>query len=59
MNNVKGFEDYKVEKKPGSVSPNQKKMRRHVKSLKDIVDLYDCKSDSDTSKKGKRTKNIN
>ena len=25
MNNVKGFEDYKAEKGPGSVSPNQKK----------------------------------
>ena len=28
-------------------------MRRYVKSLKDIVDLYDSKSGSDTSKKGK------
>ena len=25
MNNVKGFEDYKAEKKPGSVSLNQQK----------------------------------
>ena len=25
MNDVKGFEDYKAEKEPGSVSPNQKK----------------------------------
>ena len=25
MNNVKGFEDYKAEKEPGSVSPSQKK----------------------------------
>ena len=32
MNNVTGFEDYKAEKEPGSVSPNQKKMRRYVKS---------------------------
>ena len=27
-------------------------MRRYVKSLKDIVDLYNIKSGSDTSKKG-------
>ena len=56
MNNVKGFEDYKAEKEPGSVSPNQKRMRRYVKSLKDIVDFYNLKSGSDTSKKGKRLK---
>ena len=31
-------------------------MRRYVKSLKDIVDLYDSKSGSDTSKKGKGLK---
>ena len=56
MNNVKGFEDYKAEKEPGSVSPNQKRMRRYVKSLKDIVDFYNLKSGSDTSKKDKRLK---
>ena len=44
MNNVKGFEDYKAEKEPGSVSPNQKKMKRYVKILKDIVDFYNPKS---------------
>ena len=44
MNDVKGFEDYKAEKKPGSVSINQKKMRRYVKSLKDIVDFYNPES---------------
>ena len=31
-------------------------MRRHVKSLKDIVDLYNLKSGSDTSKKGEGLK---
>ena len=31
-------------------------MRRYAKSLKDIVDLYNLKSDSDTSKKGKGLK---
>ena len=30
----------------------KRKMRRYVKSLKDIVDLYNLKSGSDTSKKG-------
>ena len=34
----------------------KKKMRRYVKSLKDIVDLYNLKSGSDTSKKGKGLK---
>ena len=31
-------------------------MRRYVRDLKDIVDLYNLKSDSDTSKKGKGLK---
>ena len=53
MNNVEGFESYKAEKKPGSVSTNQKKMRRYVKRLKDIADFYNPVSGSDTSKKGK------
>ena len=56
MDNVIKLEYYKVEKEPGSVSPNQEKMRRYAKSLKDIVDLYNLKSDSDTSKKGKGIK---
>ena len=56
MDNVVKFEHYKSEKEPGSVCPNQKKMRRYVKSLKDIVDLYNLKSGSDTSKKGKGLK---
>ena len=34
MNNVKGFGDYKSKKGPGSVSPNQKKMRRYLKRFK-------------------------
>ena len=52
MDNVVKFEYYKSEKEPGSVSPNQKKMRRYVKGLKNIADLYNLKSGSDTSKKG-------
>ena len=50
--NIVKFEYYKSEKEPGSVSPNQKKMRRYARDLKDIIDLYSLKSDSDTSKKG-------
>ena len=50
MDNVVKFEYYKPEKEPGSVSPNQKKMRRYVKGLKNIVDLFY------TSKKGEGLK---
>ena len=56
MDNVIKFEYYKAEKEPGSVSPNQKKMRRYVKRLKDIVDFYNLKSSSDTSKKSEELK---
>ena len=34
----------------------KKKMRRYVKILKDIVNLYNLKSGSDTSKKGEGLK---
>ena len=56
MDNVVKSEYYKSEKEPGSVSPNQKKMRRYVKVLKYIADLYNLKSGSDTSKKGEGLK---
>ena len=61
MDNVVKFEYYKSEKEPGSVSPNQKKMRRHVKSLKDIVSdtiiiIIINNKGTDTSKKGKGLK---
>ena len=56
MDNVIKFEYYKAEKEPGSVSPNQKKMRRYVKRLKDTVDFYNLKSSSDTSKKSEELK---
>ena len=59
LDNIVKFEYYKSEKEPGSVSPNQKKMRRYVRDLKDIIDLYNLKSDSDTSKKGEGLKILN
>ena len=40
----------------GSVSRNQKKMRRYLKSLKDIVDFYNPQSGNVTSKKGEGLK---
>ena len=56
MNNVENFKYYKSKKKDGSVSINQKKLRRYSRDLKDIADLYNIKSDSDTSKKGEGLK---
>ena len=50
MDNVIKFEYYKSEKEPGSVSPNQNKMRRYVEGLKYIADLYNPKSGSNISK---------
>ena len=40
MDNIVKFEYYKSEKEPGSVSINQKKMKRYVESLKDVADFY-------------------
>ena len=59
MDNIVKFEYYKSEKEPGSVFPNQKNMRRYAKSLKDIIDLYNLKSGSDTSKKDEGLKMLN
>ena len=56
MDNVIKFEYYKSEKEPGSVSPNQKKMKRYVKSLKNIVDFYKPQLSNVTSKKGEGPK---
>ena len=56
MDSFKKFEHYKSKKKDGSVSPNQKKMIRYARDLKGIADLYNIKSDSDTSKKGEGLK---
>ena len=56
MDNVAKLENFKSKKEKGSVSPNQKKFKRYARDLKDIVDLYDIKSDSDTSKKGEGLK---
>ena len=59
VDNIVKFEYNKSEKEPGSVSPNQKKMIRYARDLKDIIDLYNLKSDSDTSKKGEGLKILN
>ena len=59
LDNIEIFEYYKSKKEPGSVSPNKQKMIRYVRDLKDIIDLYDLKSDSDTSKKGEGLKILN
>ena len=56
MDNIVKFEYFKSEKEKDSVSPNQRKMRRYARDLKDIVDLYNIKSGSDTSKKGEGLK---
>ena len=53
IDNIAKFEYFKSTKKEGSISPNQKKMRRYARDLKDIADLYNIKLDSDTSKSGK------
>ena len=52
VDNIVKFEYYKSKKRPGSVSSNQKKMIRHATDLENIVDLYNPKLDSGTSKKG-------
>ena len=59
VDSIVKFEYCKSEKEPGSVSPNQKKMIRYARDLKDILDLYNLKSDSDTSKKGEGLKILN
>ena len=59
LNSIANFEHYKSKKEPGSFSPNQKKMIRYARDLKDIAYLYDLKSDSDTSKKGEGLKILN
>ena len=56
MDNIVKFEYFKSKKDLGSVSPNQRKMRRYARDLKDIADLYNLKSDSDKSKKGEGLK---
>ena len=59
MNDFITFEYYKSEKEPGSVSPNQKKMIRYAKSLKDIVNFYKPQLSNVASKKGEGLKTLN
>ena len=59
MDDFTKFEYYKSEKELGSVSPNQKKMIRYAKGLKDIVVFYKPQLGNVTSKKGKRLKILN
>ena len=56
VDNIVKFEYYKSKKQLGSVSSNQKKRIRYARNLKNIVDLYNHKSDSDASKKGEGLK---
>ena len=56
IDNIVKFEYFKSTKEEGSISPNQKKMRRYARDLKDISDLYNIKLDSDASKLGKGLK---
>ena len=56
MDNIVKFKYFKSTKEEGSISPNQKEMRRYARDLKDIADLYNIKLDSDTSKSGKGLK---
>ena len=59
MDDFTKFEYYKSEKEPGSVSPNQKKMIRYAKSLKDIVDFYNPPLGNVMSKKGEGLEILN
>ena len=59
LDSIEKFKNYKSEKEPGSFSPKQKKMIRYERDLKDIIDLYNLKSDSDISKKGEGLKILN
>ena len=56
MDNIVNIEYFKSETKKVSVSSNQRKMIRYARDLKNIVDLYNIKSGSDTSKKGEGLK---
>ena len=59
IDSIVKFEYFKSKKEEGSISSNQKKMRRYARDLKDIAGLYNIKSDSDTSKKGEGLKILN
>ena len=54
ISNVEELKNYKSKNK-ASFSKNQLKMKRYARDLKDIVDLYNLKSDSYTSEKDSDT----
>ena len=56
MDNIVKFKYFKSTKEKGSISPNQKKLKRYARDLINIADLYNIKLDSDTSKSGKGLK---
>ena len=52
LDSIEKIKNFKSEKKSQIVFLQTKKKIRYARDLKDIVDLYNLKSDSDTSKKG-------
>ena len=58
VDDIVKFEYYKLKKSQVVFlqTKKKKKKRRYVRDLKDIIDLYNLKSDSDTSKKGEGLK---
>ena len=56
MDNIVKFKYFKSTKEEGSISRNQKKMKRYARDLINIADLYNIKLDRDTSKSGKGLK---
>ena len=54
--NVTKLDDFKSKKEKGSVPAKQNKKKRYDRDLKNIVDLYNLISGSDTSKKGEGLK---
>ena len=54
--NVTKLDNFKSKKDKVSVSAKQQQKKRYERDLKNIVDLYNLKSDRDTNKKGEGLK---